>query len=100
MLLYLQVMLHFTDGSIVVLFLPSCKLRVKCQIHRDQFLHLLVKISFFYPVIQFILTNTFMWYSSVTITDFHYMIIVDNSNDMTMIALKKKQKNNSPYVNI
>lgn len=33
-----------------------------------------------------------MWYRSVTITDFHYMIIVDNSNDMTMIALKKKKK--------
>lgn len=42
-----------------------------------------------------------MWYRSVTITDFHYMIIVDNSNDMTMIALKKKKKkHNSPDVNI
>lgn len=94
MLLYLQVMLHFTDGSIVVLFYQAVNLE------SDQFLHLLVKISFFYPVIQFILTNTFMWYRSVTITDFHYMIIVDNSNDMTMIALKKKKKNNSPDVNI
>lgn len=37
-----------------------------------------------------------MWYRSVTITDFHYMIIVDNSNDMTMIALKKKTKKQFP----
>lgn len=70
MLLYLQVMLHFTDGIIVVLFYQGVNLVSYTETN--------FCISFFYPVIQFILTNTFMWYRSVTITDFHYMIIVDN----------------------